>query len=68
MISAFSFGNFRLIGKAKDIPAMIAAVAASRGAYNQWSEYQKQKAHSQDIQITSRREQAHVPANSEDSS
>jgi hypothetical protein len=54
-IKAFDGGNFRLIGKARDIPAMMAAVAASRNSYNQWQEEQANKAHSQSTQITSRR-------------
>ena len=64
-IKAFDGGNFRLIGRAKDIPAMMEAVAASRGQYNRWREEQ-QKSHSRDVQFTSRRGQAHVPANSEE--
>ena len=54
-IKAFDGGNFRLIGRAKDIPAMMEAVAASRGQYNRWRDEQAQKAHSRDVQITSRR-------------
>ena len=41
MIKAFEFGNFRLIGRAKNIPEMIAAMAAQRGQYNQWREEQQ---------------------------
>lgn len=54
MIKAFEFGHFRLIGKSKDIPAMMAAVAASRGQFNRWQEERTNKAHSQDVQMTSR--------------
>ena len=54
MIKAFDFGDFRLIGKSKDIPAMIAAMAASRGQFNRWQEEQARKAHSEPTQNISR--------------
>jgi hypothetical protein len=55
MIGAFDGGNFRLIGKARNISEMLASVAASRNQFNQWQEEQANKAHSQDVQTTSRR-------------
>lgn len=44
MIKAFKFGDFRIIGKAKDIPELIAAMAASRGQYQRWKDEQSKKA------------------------